>query len=58
MAMTAPIGSDPVGAGNHVTSCDLGIFMDQAAEPVPTQNTHMCWFAGRMRASGWRLLVQ
>ena len=27
----------PVGAENCVTSCDLGIFADQAAEPVPAQ---------------------
>ena len=27
-----------VGAGNCVTSCDLGVFVDQAAEPVPPQN--------------------
>jgi hypothetical protein len=26
------------GAGNRVISCDLGIFVDQAAEPVPAQN--------------------
>jgi len=28
----------PVGAGNCVTLCDLGILLDQATEPVPTQN--------------------
>ncbi len=27
-----------VGAGNSVTLCDLGIFADEAAEPVPAQN--------------------
>ena len=27
-----------VGAENAVTSCDLGVFVDQAAEPVPPQN--------------------
>ena len=27
-----------VGAGNCVSLCGLGIFMDQAAEPVPPQN--------------------
>jgi hypothetical protein len=27
-----------VGAGNCVTLCDLGILVDQATEPVPTQN--------------------
>jgi hypothetical protein len=28
----------PVGAGNCVTLCGLGILVDQATEPVPTQN--------------------
>ncbi len=28
----------PVGAENYVTSCDLGIFVDQAAESVPPQH--------------------
>jgi hypothetical protein len=32
---TPTSGTLPVGAENPVTSCDLGIFMDQAAEPVP-----------------------
>jgi len=32
-----------VGAENCVTLCDLGIFVDQAAEPVPTLNVQ-CWF--------------
>jgi hypothetical protein len=25
----------PMSAGNCVTLCDLGVFADQAAEPVP-----------------------
>ena len=29
------------GAGNYVTSCVLRIFVDQAAEPIPPQNTHL-----------------
>ena len=29
---------EPVGAEYCVTSCDLGVFVDQAAEPVPPQN--------------------
>jgi hypothetical protein len=29
-----------VGAGNCVTSCDLRVFVDQAAEPIPAQNAH------------------
>jgi hypothetical protein len=28
----------PVGAENYVTSCDLGSFVDQAAESVPPQH--------------------
>jgi hypothetical protein len=32
----------PVGAGNPVTICDLGIFADQAAEPVPAANPDVC----------------
>jgi hypothetical protein len=44
----APAGSlpDPVGAGNSVTSCDLGIFMDQAAEAIPALETHTGHFSG------------
>ena len=48
----------PVGAGNSVTLCDLGVFVDQAAEPVPAQNAHTGHFGRRMRASGGRLLLQ
>jgi hypothetical protein len=29
-----------VGAENGVTLCDLGVFVDQAAEPVPAHNVH------------------
>ena len=29
-----------MGAENHVTSCDLGTFVDQATEAVPAQNAH------------------
>jgi hypothetical protein len=47
-----------VGAENAVTLCDLRIFVDQAAEPVPAQNAHAGYFARRIRASGGRLLVQ
>ena len=28
----------PVGAENPVTLCDLGVFVDQTAEPVPPQH--------------------
>ena len=40
------IGSAPVGAGNCVTLCDLGIFADQAAEPVPPDNRIFAFGAG------------
>ena len=30
----------PVGAGNCGTLCGLGVFVDQAAEPVPALNAH------------------
>jgi hypothetical protein len=30
-----------VGAENYVTSCDLQIFVDQAAEAVPAQDMHI-----------------
>jgi hypothetical protein len=51
-------GYDPVGAGNGVTLCDLGVFVDQAAEPVPAQNARTGRFGRRMRTSGGRLLLQ
>jgi hypothetical protein len=35
-----------VDAGNYVTSCDLRIFVDQAAEPVSPQNAHTGHSAG------------
>jgi hypothetical protein len=47
-----------VGAENAVTLCDLRIFVDQAAEPVPAQNAHAGYFGRRMRASGGRLLLK
>ncbi len=46
-----------VGAGNRVTSCDLRVFVDQAAEPVPAQNAHTVRFGRWMRASGGRVLL-
>ena len=36
----------PVGAGNCVTLCDLGVFVDQAAEPVPPQHPDSCALRG------------
>ena len=47
----------PVSADNPVSLCDQGIFMDQAAKPVPAQNAHTGHFDRRMRASGGRLLL-
>ena len=47
-----------VGADNLVTSCDLGIFMDQAAEPVPAQNPDICAWSRWLRVPGRRALVQ
>ena len=47
-----------VGAEYCVTSCDLGVFVDQAAEPVPPQNPDTCLYRGRILAPGGRILVQ
>jgi hypothetical protein len=47
-----PLGSaqclQHVGAGNAVISCDLGVFTDQAAEPVPPKNPDIRAYCGRM----------
>jgi hypothetical protein len=64
--MTLAVDQQPVstpgpyllGAGNYVTLCDLGVFADQAAEPVPAQNTHSGHFGSRMRALGGPFLLQ
>lgn len=45
-----------MGAEYLVTLCDLGIFADQAAEPVPAQNTDTCAQRGWMRTPGRQLL--
>lgn len=34
-----------VCVGNSVTSCDLGIFMDQVAEAIPAPDTHTGHFS-------------
>ena len=49
---------EAVGAENAVTLCDLRIFVDQAADPVPAQNAHTGHFDRRIRAPGGRLLLQ
>jgi hypothetical protein len=40
-----------VGAGNCVTLCDLRVFVDQAAEPVPAQNARTGDAGGWLGAS-------
>jgi hypothetical protein len=51
-------GLGGVGAEYCVTSCDLGVFVDQAAEPVLPQNPGTCACCGRILASGGWVLVQ
>ena len=41
-----------------VTLCDLGVFVDQAAEPVPAHNAHTGRFRRPMCTSGGRVLQQ
>jgi AAA domain len=53
-----PLTGHPVGAENCVTLCDLGVFADQAAEPVPPQKAHTGHFSRRMRTPGGRVLLQ
>jgi hypothetical protein len=48
----------PVGAGNPVTLCDLGILADQAAEPISPKNPDICARSRWMRAPGGRALLQ
>jgi hypothetical protein len=40
-------GQNPMSAENYVTLCDLGIFADEAAEPVSAQN--VCRSNNRLR---------
>jgi hypothetical protein len=42
----------PVAAENYVTSCDLGVFVDQAAESVPPEHTDTCTFRQGIRSPG------
>jgi hypothetical protein len=49
--------TDRVGAGNPVTLCDLGIFVDQAAKPVPAQNSGVCAQGRYIRTSSGRALL-
>ena len=48
----------PVGAENCVTSCDLRIFVDQSAQPVPPQDAGSRTFCGWTDSPGGRLLLQ
>lgn len=52
--------SEPKGVGAEygVTSCDLRILTEEAAEPVPALNPGVAGRAGRNRASGGRSLLQ
>jgi hypothetical protein len=47
-----------MGADNYVTSCDLGVFVDQAAEPVAPQHANTRAFCRRTGSPGGRILVQ
>jgi hypothetical protein len=46
-----------LGAENPVASCDLRIFVDQAAEPIPAQDPDVR-AQGGLIAPGRRLLLQ
>jgi hypothetical protein len=52
-----PAGS-LVGAENYVTSCDLGIFVDQAAESVPPEHADACAFRQGIGSPRRRILLQ
>jgi hypothetical protein len=45
-----------VGAEYPVTLCDLDIFADQAAEPVPSQDPDIMAYEGRMLTPGGQAL--
>jgi hypothetical protein len=47
-----------VGAENCVTSCDRGVFVDQSAKPVSSQDPHIRIFCGRIGSPRWWVLVQ
>jgi hypothetical protein len=50
--------ADPVGAEYCVTSCDLGVFVDEAAEPILPENARIRDGCGWVRTPGGRVLVQ
>jgi hypothetical protein len=47
-----------VGAENCVTLCDLGVFTDEGADPVPAQNARTGHSGRWMRAPAVRVLPQ
>lgn len=48
----------PCGCRKLCRLCDLGVFVDQAAEPVPSQDPDIRAQDGRMLASGGRALAE
>ncbi len=46
------------GCRNCVTSCDLRVFVDDAAEPVPAQNARTSGVVESLRAARVRVLLQ
>jgi hypothetical protein len=50
--------ADPVGAEYPVALCDLGIFADQATEPVPSQNPDIRTYKGWMVTPSGRALTE
>jgi hypothetical protein len=55
--ITVKGGAQRVGAEIYVTSCDLGIFVDQAAEPVSPQDSDRT-SCGLIGSPGRWVLVQ
>jgi hypothetical protein len=54
---TATLGV-PVGAGNRVTSCNLVVFVDEAAEPVAPYHADTTTFGRRIGSPGGWALAQ
>ena len=53
------LGQDgPVGAEYPVALCDLGVFADQATEPIPSQDPDIRTYKGRMVTPGGRALAE
>jgi len=46
------------GAENPVSLCDLGILVNQSAEPIPAENPGVCAQDRWMRTPGRRALLQ